>query len=550
MAFVPIADLAQRDDQVMKIITAIRSLSDEEVTTENIFSVLRDAPKDGKGAYSKSELVAAYKRLCDENVLTFERETLRRLQMKPTRTISGVAPVTVLTKPYPCPGKCIFCPTDVRMPKSYLHDEPGAMRAEMHAFDPYNQTFARIKAFEDLGHSAKKVELLILGGTWSSYKRDYQEWFIQRCLDAMNERDSDSLEEAQQWNETSDHRNVGLVIETRPDHINPDEIRWLRRLGVTKVQMGAQSLDDHILDLNKRGHTVEQTRQAVTMLKAAGFKIVLHWMPNLLGATPESDHEDYLKLWSDVALRPDELKIYPCSLLANAELYEYWQRGEYHPYSDDELIDLIANSMARTPRYCRINRVIRDIPAPNIVAGSKRSNMRQDADREMHKRGLKCECLRCREVRGSSVNAAELRLDAMQYETRFGMENFISFVTRNDNVAGFLRLSLPDLTPNPSPDDKEQERHLERGVTLGLPEIENAAMIREVHVYGPSLGLGDESEGEAQHVGIGLKLIEAAQELAASAGFKKIAVISAIGTRPYYRKRGFEIEGLYMTKSL
>lgn len=550
MAFVPIADLAQRDEQVLQIISAIRSLTDEEVTTENIFSVLRDAPKDGKGAYSKSELVAAYKRLCDENVLTFERETLRRLQMKPTRTISGVAPVTVLTKPYPCPGKCIFCPTDVRMPKSYLHDEPGAMRAEMHAFDPYNQTFARIKAFEDLGHSAKKVELLILGGTWSSYKRDYQEWFIQRCMDAMNERDSSSLEEAQIWNETSNHRNVGLVIETRPDHINPDEIRWLRRLGVTKVQMGAQSLDDHILDLNKRGHTVEQTRQAVTMLKAAGFKIVLHWMPNLLGATPESDHEDYLKLWSDFALRPDELKIYPCSLLANAELYEYWQRGEYHPYSDEALIDLIANSMARTPRYCRINRVIRDIPAPNIVAGSKRSNMRQDADREMHNRGLTCECLRCREVRGSSVNANELRLDVMKYETRFGTENFISFVTKNDKVAGFLRLSLPDLTPNPSPNDKEQERHRERGAMLGLPEISDAAMIREVHVYGPSLGLGDESEGEAQHVGIGLKLIEAAQELAASAGFKKLAVISAIGTRPYYRKRGFEIDGLYMTKSL
>jgi elongator complex protein 3 len=237
-------------------------------------------------------------------------------------------------------------------------------------------------------------------------------------------------------------------------------------------------------------------------------------------------------------------------LLANAELYEYWQRGEYHPYSDEELIDLIADSMARTPRYCRINRVIRDIPAPNIVAGSKRSNMRQDADREMHKRGLRCECLRCREVRGSSVNANELRLDVMKYETRFGMENFISFVTRDDKVAGFLRLSLPDLTPNPSPNDKEHERNLVRGARLGLPEIENAAMIREVHVYGPSLGLGDESEGEAQHVGVGLNLINAAQELAASAGFKKLAVISAIGTRPYYRKRGFEIDGLYMTRNL
>jgi elongator complex protein 3 len=530
------------DARLLPIIEAIRALP--EANANAIHHILRQHPKPNGGAYSKTQLVQAYRRLSDAKVLPFERETLQRLQMKPTRTISGVAPVTVLTKPYPCPGQCIFCPTDVRMPKSYLHDEPGAMRAEQHAFDPFAQTAARIKSFEALGHGVSKIELLILGGTWSSYRRDYQEWFIQRCLDAMNGRDSGSLAEAQQWNETAEHRNVGLVIETRPDHVNWDEIRWLRSLGVTKVQMGAQSLDDHILEINKRGHTVEQTREAVSLLRAAGFKIVLHWMPNLLGATPQSDREDFIKLWSDPAMRPDELKIYPCSLLANAELYEYWQRGEYIPYTDEELLDLIVECLTVVPRYCRVNRVIRDIPAPNVVAGSKRSNMRQDAEGLIKERGLKYECLRAREVREAEVRFDDLHLDSIVYDSRVGIEHFISYVTSNDKVAGFLRLNLP-LSESPL-------SLLGRGGGgEGLPpELANAAIIRELHVYGPALPLGDDADGEAQHLGLGARLLDHAEQVAREQGYKKIAVISAIGTREYYRKRGFEVEGLYMTKTL
>ncbi len=519
------------DEHILPILEAVRHAP--TFTAQDLHALIRRHPKPGGGAFSKTHIVQAYRRLCAAGAIPFERETLRRLQMKPTRTISGVAPVTVLTKPYPCPGKCIFCPTDVRMPKSYLHDEPGAMRAEQNNFDPFAQTAGRIRAFENAGHSAAKVELLILGGTWSSYRHDYQEWFVQRCLDAMNERDSASLEEAQRWNESAAHRNVGLVVETRPDHVNWDEIRWLRHLGVTKVQMGAQSLGDHILEINKRGHTVEQTREAVSLLRAAGFKIVLHWMPNLLGATPDSDRADFLKLWSDPGLRPDELKIYPCSLLANAELYEYWGRGEYTPYADDELLELVADCLTNVPRYCRVNRVIRDIPAPNIVAGSKRSNLRQDAERLIRERGQKYECLRAREVRGATVDAAGLHLETITYETRVGLEHFISFVTSADKVAGFLRLSLPH-THAPTP----------------LNEIASAAVIRELHVYGPALSLGDDSTGEAQHLGLGTQLLAEAERLAGEAGFNKMAVISAIGTREYYRKQGFEVEGLYMTKPL
>ena len=307
----------------------------------DVTKTLRSHPLQGGGYLNKSMLVSIYNEMVTTGEIHEDAHLLERIRMKPMRTLSGVTTVTVLTKPYPCPGKCIFCPTDVRMPKSYLPDEPGAMRGLEHEFDPYAQVRSRIEQLQSLGHPTDKIELLILGGTWSSYRRDYQQWFIKRCFDAMNaispETSPNGKEEKvaaeelrsnrHSFNETTHHRNVGLVIETRPDEITPDELRWLRHLGVTKVQMGAQSLDDHILEINKRGHDVECTRQATALLRAAGFKIVLHWMPNLLGATPESDRQDFARLWNDFC--PDEIKIYPNQLLANAELYEYWQRGEF-----------------------------------------------------------------------------------------------------------------------------------------------------------------------------------------------------------------------------
>src|SRR5512138_3649902 len=288
----------------------------------DVTKTLRSHPLKDGGYLNKSMLVSIYNEMVAAGEWHEDALLLDRIRMKPMRTLSGVTTVTVLTKPYPCPGKCIFCPTDVRMPKSYLPDEPGAMRGLEHQFDPYAQVRSRIEQLKSVGHPTDKIELLILGGTWSSYRRDYQEWFIKRCFDAMNTLEHNSspnvpetklqegdLEKAHAINEVTHHRNVGLVIETRPDEINPDEIRWLRHLGVTKVQMGAQSLDDHILDINKRGHDVESTRQATALLRAAGFKIVLHWMPNLLGATPESDRADFVRLWDGFC--PDEIKIYP-----------------------------------------------------------------------------------------------------------------------------------------------------------------------------------------------------------------------------------------------
>jgi elongator complex protein 3 len=460
---------------------------------------------------------------------------LHRLQMKPTRTISGVATVTVLTKPFPCPGECIFCPTDVRMPKSYLHDEPGASRAESHGFDPYFTTLSRLRALDNIGHATDKIELLILGGTWSYYSKDYQAWFIKRCFDALNGVDAASLEEAHILNETAEHRNVGLVIETRPDYIDADEVRRLRSYGVTRVQLGAQSCDDAILELNKRGHTVEQTRQAITLLRAAGFKIQLHWMPNLLGATPDSDRADFLHLWTDPGLRPDELKIYPNALVREAELVQWFDRGEYQPYTDDELIELIAEWKVNTPRYVRLNRIIRDIPKEHIVAGSTLSNLREVVKQRLASEGRACQCVRCREVRHTTADVID-HVNTIEYETRGGRELFLSIDTIEGKLAGFLRLSLPSIDPFGP---------------LDFTELKGAAIIREVHVYGPVVEIGREGQsGQAQHSGLGTKLIEAAESLTRAAGYQRLAVISAIGTREYYRKHGFELGELYMLKAL
>ncbi|MFQ5399409.1 MAG: elongator complex protein 3 [Anaerolineae bacterium] len=514
--------------QLLNELTANESLSNKQYN-----QIVRHYAGRGLPFLSKSQVLAAYHQLCDRGILSFDPNVRIMLQTKPTRSQAGVTVVTVLTKPYPCPGKCIFCPTDVRMPKSYLHDEPGAQRAERHAFDPYDQTAARIRALEQIGHPADKIELLILGGTWSSYRRDYQEWFVKRCLDAMNGVVAATLVEAQELNAVGPRRNVGLVIETRPDHIDMDELRWFRHLGVTKVQIGIQSMDDRILALNKRGHDTQATREAIRLLRLAGFKIHAHWMPNLLGATPESDREDFGRLWSDPAIRPDELKIYPCMLLENADLYAYWQRGEYRPYSEEEVTELLIACKVQVPPYVRLNRIIRDIPTTNVVAGMKKANLRQLAQQRMKARGLWCRCIRCREIRREKLSIANCQLSIIHYETDATTEHFLQFVTDEDRIAGFLRLSFPH---------QEMEHP--------LPELAGTAMIREVHIYGPALTLGEESKGEAQHIGLGSQLVKRAKEMAREAGYSRIAVISAIGTRHYYARHGFRPDGLYMTADL
>jgi elongator complex protein 3 len=522
-------DLDAHYDTLVAILEEMQQASRRSDRT--LTRILRHHPLPSGKLLSKSQLLDGYAQWCEREEQTPDPRLLRWLRVKPTRTISGVAPVTVLTEPYPCPGECIFCPDVERMPKSYLPDEPGAMRAADHEFDPFSQTANRIGVMDELGHSVDKVELLILGGTWSCYPEDYQVWFVRRCLDAMNGIEAPTLEEAQHLNESAAHRNVGLVVETRPDRITPEEVHRLRWLGATKVQLGVQSLDDAILARNKRGHTVDDTRNAMRLLRLAGFKTVVHWMPNLLGATPESDLADFRRLWDDVTLRPDELKIYPTSLLMNTALYEHWQQGEYAPYDEETLVRLLARCKPLIPPYCRVNRLMRDIPSPNIVEGVKKTNLRQIVQNRMKEDGSVCRCIRCREVRGQEVDAKSLVLDRMEYETDATREQFLSYVTPDDRLSGFLRLSLPRATPP-------------------IEELCDCAVIREVHVYGPALELGTRQAGTAQHTGLGTRLIEEARHVAREAGYARLAVIAAVGTRPYYQERGFRRGELYMIDHL
>ena len=493
----------------------------------------------GRGFLAKHALVAAYRQKVALGEWEDDPVLLAKIRMKPVRTLSGVTTITVLTKPHPCPGECIFCPTEAGLPQSYLSDEPGARRGVEHAFDPYTQVSSRLKALHEVGHPTDKVELLILGGSWTAYPAGYREWFIRRCFEALNQENPNddlgeiSLLEVQNTNSQARHRNVGLVIETRPDLITINNLIEMRRQGVTKLQLGLQSMDDHVLELNRRGHDAQAAEEAVRLVRAAGYKVVVHWMPNLLGATPESDQKDFARLWGEGGINPDELKIYPCQLLRNAELFEYWQRGEFKPYTEQELIDLLADIKPTVPRFCRINRVIRDIPSNHVVAGNRNTSLRQDVAVELEKRGEKCQCIRCREIRQGELDDRELVLDDLVYKAGWAEEHFLSFNTQDDHILGFLRLSLPH-----------------KSQFFPADELQDAAIIREVHVYGQSIEVGSEASGSAQHRGLGSSLIEKAAEIARSNGYQKLTVISAVGTRQYYGSRGFESAELYMVRKL
>ena len=519
-----------------------RTVLDEILRGEPVMKAVRSHPLQAGGFIAKHMLVAAYHAMVAEGSLQPDPALLVKIRMKPIRSLSGVTTVTVLTKPHPCPGECIFCPDDEELPKSYLKLEPGAARAYENQFDPFLQVSSRLASYNAIGHPTNKIELLILGGSWTAYPLEYQEWFIKRCLDAMNGTESQTLAEAQLTNESAKQRNVGLVVETRPDTIQPEILAELRRMGVTKVQIGAQSFNDQILEINKRGHSHEATLKACAMLRAAGFKIVMHWMPNLLGATLASDRADFAKMWQD-GYSPDEIKIYPTQLVENSQLYQYWLRGEYKPYTTEELISLIADLKTSIPEYSRVNRVIRDIPASYIKAGNKRSSLRQDVHKEMEKRGTQCLCIRCREIRARSVSEDSLTLVDQCYHPQYAEEHFLNYTTVTDHLAGYLRLSLPEQTT-------PEAQSIYRQVWSAIPELEGCAIIREIHIYGQSLQFGAEKDGAAQHLGLGSTLIEKAAALSKERGFQKLAVIAAIGTRQYYKERGFNGGNLYMIREL
>jgi len=466
-----------------------------------------------------------------------DRRMEQALVLNAARSLSGIATVTVVTEPYACPGRCVYCPTEARAPKSYLTNEPAVMRALRNDYDPYRQAASRLRALEETGHPTDKIELIIKGGTWSFYPDAYQRTFIQRCLDAANDAlcaglESGTLLEAQQRNETGAHRIIGLTIETRPDYIDDAELRRLRELGVTRVELGVQTLNDDILTLIVRDHGTAEVRRATAKLRDAGFKVAYHLMPNLPGATPEDDLATFRALFDDPAYRPDALKLYPCMVIKTAELYTWWQEGRYQPYDDETLVELLMQLKQLVPPYVRIERVIRDIPAVSIEAGSTVSNLREEVHRRLRDRGLRCRCIRCREVRRRTGGMFELT--RRDYDAAGGREIFLSFEDpAADRLAAFLRLRIPSAEPSL------------------WPALDGAALIRELHTYGQQLALHDHADSAVQHRGLGRRLMAEAERIAREEfGRRRMAVIAGVGVRDYYRKLGYTLADTYMVKGV
>ena len=539
-----------------------------------------------------------------------EEKFVHSVRMKPRRTASGVATITVITRPHTCSSNCIYCPCDLRMPKSYLANEPACQRAELTFFDPYVQVAARLQALHQMGHSTDKVELIVLGGTWSDYPESYQYWFIKELFRALNEWPNspnhiqerlnwytsfglqnteetlssfvaeqqkaiiddnttynqafhklydtsqphqsawsqmqstyDELVEQQHVNETAAARVVGLVIETRPDTITPDNLRLFRQLGCTKIQIGIQSTRQEILDANKRQMSAAQIKRAFSLIRLYGFKIHSHLMVNLLGATPEADKQDFKTFVTDPGFLPDEIKLYPCALVSGTQLVQKYREGAWQPYDKDELVDVLVQDVLATPPYVRISRMIRDISATDILVGNKHTNLRQMVEQELATEDVasRVQEIRFREINQQQVRAAELTLQDFAYTTAVSDEHFLQWVTADNKIAGFCRLSLP---------------HWDKLTAGACDVIDNEllvqpgqAMIRELHVYGQALSLGSEGMS-AQHQGLGQKLLAKASSIATDTGYTSLNVISSIGTRAYYRAQGFTDAGLYQQKAL
>jgi len=603
------------DSLLLDIIDTLRA--GEVVDEARLISIIRKHNKNLSSGehFSKRMLLPYYLKMKNEEPARWklwaidegtESKLLRVLRMKPRRTASGVATITVITKPWPCTSDCLYCPNDVRMPKSYLSDEPACQRAERNYFDPYLQVTARLRVLKLMGHATDKIELIILGGTFSDYPVDYQIWFVTELFRALNDADAEhnalirgafykeqgltydeeklaalvakhqqaidggtltynqavrelyqdseiwrgiaqeqtgSLEELarqQTINETAPHRVVGLVVETRPDAVSVESLNLIRRLGATKVQMGIQSLDPEVLALNNRHTTIAHLSEAFELLRIFGFKIHVHVMRNLYGSTARKDKQEYVSLVTDERYLPDEAKLYPCVLVKGTGLEKHFEDGSWQPYLEDELIDVLVSDILHTPPYLRISRMIRDISAHDIVAGNKKANLRQMVEERIETSGETVREIRYREISMDETDPDSLSLHTLSYRTTVTEEHFLQWVTTDNRIVGFLRLSLPD-----------PAYVLKHRATL--PVDIGEAMIREVHIYGQVAELSKpiqeaRSSAGSQHLGLGRQLIDEAMRIARIRGYIKVNVISSVGTREYYRNLGFTDCGLYQQK--
>jgi elongator complex protein 3 len=488
------------------------------------------------------------------------REELEAVvRRKPVRTASGVSPVAVMTSPQTCPhGKCLYCPggpaSEFSSSQSYTGHEPAAARGVQNDYDPYGQVTLRLHQLREIGHPVDKVELILMGGTMTARSHDYQEWFVRRALEAMNDYDLESnpepsedesfepdpedvefryLEDVVAENETNEIRNVGTTFETKPDWCDPEQIDRMLALGGTKVEVGVQTTYERVNREMHRGHGVQASLDANRRLRDSAFKVGFHMMPGQPGMSKEMCLQDFGELFENPEWRPDYLKIYPTLVVRDTVTYDMWRREEYEPLTNEEAAELVAEIKSMIPRYTRLQRVQRDIPADFIDAGVWKSNLRQLARQRMTEHGWTCECIRCREVGMNDEEPENVEMDVLTYEAAGGTEHFISFEDfEKDLLVGFCRLRFPD-----SPVRRE---------------LEDAALVRELHVYGNEVGVGqDSADGDHQHRGYGRRLLETAEDLATDAGFEKLSVISGIGVREYYREKlGYYQDGPYVSKRL
>ncbi len=558
------------------------------------------AAKHGISTLKNRDLVV----VAQKNNLVLPEKISKLIQKRSVRTISGVSPIGILTKPYDCPGKCIYCPTEDRMPKSYMSNQPAAARAKRNHFHPFLQVKNRIVSLEESGHPTSKLEVIVMGGTWSFLPTEYQQWYIKKVFEAANsfeeqnskfkiqnldtvearfiapkkqEEETATLDEVfaeQKINETAEHRVIGLTLETRPDWITEKELIKMRNYGCTRIEIGVQTLDDEVQKLTQRGHNRNHVIKAMKLMKDFGFKVCFHLMPGLPGSTPEKDIAWIKEVFENENFRPDFIKIYPCVVLETAELKTWWEEGKYEPYDDATLIKLLVQLQTVVPEYCRIMRLMRDIPVQNILGGAKFSNLRQILhgqpeklkeivgeefflEQELDKKPVVFRDIRAREIgfadefkiQNLKFKILEPILKRRDYTASEGEEVFLSFESPDEEkLYALLRLRKPSYYCR---DKKNNQGVINHAPTTAFPNaLQNAALIREVHSYGTEVSVGENAEKTTgQHKGFGKKLLEAAEKIAFEEwGMEKISIIAGVGTREYYRKFGYEECETYMTK--
>ncbi|KAF8288620.1 Elongator-like Protein 3a [Trypanosoma cruzi cruzi] len=565
---------AYTDEQMNTATTFIEAIAQAQPSSvQQIEQQLRKLMKKYRVVAKKSLLLAAYRKWLQAETERRGNDVLERYFVsKAPRSQSGVLVVTVFTSPYPegqkfsCKWNCYYCPNEPGQPRSYLLNEPGVRRANRLAFDAYTQFQDRVKSLVAIGHPADKVELLVLGGTWESYPLSYRESFIRDLFYAANtlhdysevndgtgsnaappqpshSRPPMDLLQEQMLNETALCKIIGVTLETRPDTINEEMLQQLRRFGCTRVQLGVQHTDDAVLLAVNRQSTREEAVHAIKLLKDSCFKVDIHLMPDLPGSTPEGDKAMFDDVLYSADLQADQWKIYPCQTTPFTVIEQWFKEGKYQPYGLDNLIDVILHAKRRVQPWVRLNRVIRDIPHEYILGGVEVSNLRQLLATKLQREGCRCQCIRCREVK-ADVAAAEKLEEATLVERRYvaseGEEVFVSYESVDGlTLFGFLRLRV----------------HIQNWITP-FDELRSCALIRELHVYGRLVPTHKEADtAKAQHRGVGSLLLERAESIARAAGYKRIAVISGVGVRNYYRRKGYVMVirpscGFFLVKEL